>query len=234
MTTPYTILIVDDHPLLREALIKAVSTQKDMEVVGEAGNGEEAIRLASKLKPDIIVMDIMMPYMDGIEACRQIKKIAPDIAILILTAYDDDNYVIGLLEAGAAGYLLKSASGQDLIEAIRAIRAGESVLHPSIIEKLVKHAILKSVDKEEPRISELLSNREIEMLRLLATGMNNKQIADKLCLSLRTIKTHMSNIFTKMNVASRSEALVEALRSGLINLEDIKRINDLPDQENVS
>jgi NarL family two-component system response regulator LiaR len=234
MTTTYKILIVDDHPLLREALIKAVSTQKDMEVVGEAGNGEEAIRLASELKPDIIVMDIMMPYMDGIEACRQIKKIAPDIAILILTAYDDDNYVIGLLEAGAAGYLLKSASGQDLIEAIRAIRAGESVLHPSIIEKLVKHAILKSVDKEEPRISELLSNREIEMLRLLATGMNNKQIADKLCLSLRTIKTHMSNIFTKMNVASRSEALVEALRSGLINLEDIKRINDLPDQENVS
>jgi NarL family two-component system response regulator LiaR len=234
VTIPFKILIVDDHPLLREALIKAVSTQKDMEVVGEAGNGEEAVKLASQLKPDIVVMDIMMPRMDGIEACRQIKRIAPDIAILILTAYDDDNYVIGLLEAGAAGYLLKSASGQDLIEAIRAIRAGESVLHPSIIEKLVKHAILKSADKVEPRISELLSNREIEMLRLLATGMNNKQIADKLCLSLRTIKTHMSNIFTKMNVASRSEALVEALGSGLISLEDIKRINGSQDQTDAS
>lgn len=194
-----------------------------MEVVGEASNGEEAINLASQLKPDIVVMDIMMPQFDGLEASRQIKKITPNIAILILTAYDDDNYVLGLLEAGAAGYLMKSARGQDLVDAIRAIRAGESVLHPAIIEKLLRQALIKSSGTAEHKIGELLSERESELLKLLSTGMSNKEIANRLCLSLRTVKAHMSNIFTKMNVASRSEALVQALRSGLLTLEDIKR-----------
>jgi len=217
------ILIADDHPLLREALCQVFSNQKDMEIVGQAGNGEEAIDLASQLKPDIIVMDIMMPKFDGLEASRQIKKIAPNTAILILTAYDDDNYVLGLLEAGATGYLMKSAKGQDLVEAVRAVRAGESVLHPKIIEKLLKQAMAKPAETVEPKIKDLLSDREMEMLKLLATGMSNKEIAGKLCLSLRTVKAHMSNIFTKMNVASRSEALVEALKKGLLTLEDIKQ-----------
>jgi NarL family two-component system response regulator LiaR len=217
------ILIADDHPLLREALCQVFSSQKDMEIVGQAGNGEEAIDLASQLKPDIVIMDIMMPKFDGLEASRQIKKIAPNTAILILTAYDDDNYVLGLLEAGATGYLMKSAKGQDLVEAVRAVRAGESVLHPKIIEKLLKQAIVKPVETTGHRLKELLSDREMEMLKLLATGMSNKEIAEKLCLSLRTVKAHMSNIFTKMNVASRSEALVEALRKGLLTLENIKQ-----------
>lgn len=217
------ILIADDHPLLREALCQVFSNQKDMEIVGQAGNGEEAIDLASQLKPDILVMDIMMPKFDGLEASRQIKKIAPNTAILILTAYDDDNYVLGLLEAGATGYLMKSAKGQDLVEAVRAVRAGESVLHPKIIEKLLKQAMVKPVGAAEQKIKDLLSDREMEMLELLATGMSNKEIAEKLCLSLRTVKAHMSNIFTKMNVASRSEALVEALRKGLLTLDDIKQ-----------
>jgi NarL family two-component system response regulator LiaR len=217
------ILIADDHPLLREALCQVFSSQKDMEIVGQAGNGEEAINLASQLKPDILVMDIMMPKFDGLEASRQIKKIHPNTAILILTAYDDDNYVLGLLEAGATGYLMKSAKGQDLVEAVRAVRAGESVLHPKIIEKLIKQAMVKPVETAEHKLKEVLSDRETEMLKLLATGMSNKEIAEKLCLSLRTVKAHMSNIFTKMNVASRSEALVEALRKGLLTLEDIKQ-----------
>lgn len=217
------ILIADDHPLLREALCQVFSNQKDMEIVGQAGNGEEAIDLASQLKPDILVMDIMMPKLDGLEASRQIKKITPNTAILILTAYDDDNYVLGLLEAGATGYLMKSAKGQDLVEAVRAVRAGESVLHPKIIEKLLKQAMVKPVGTAEHKIKDLLSDREMEMLKLLATGMSNKKIAEKLCLSLRTVKAHMSNIFTKMNVASRGEALVEALRKGLLTLEDIKQ-----------
>jgi DNA-binding NarL/FixJ family response regulator len=194
-----------------------------MEIVGQASNGEEAIDLASQLKPDILVMDIIMPKLDGLEASRQIKKIAPNTAILILTAYDDDNYVLGLLEAGATGYLMKSAKGQDLVEAVRAIRAGESVLHPKIIEKLLKQVMVKPAGTAEHKIKDLLSNREMEMLKLLATGMSNKEIAEKLCLSLRTVKAHMSNIFTKMNVASRSEALVEALRKGLLTLEDVKQ-----------
>ena len=217
------ILIADDHPLLREALCQVFSNQKDMEIVGQAGNGEEAIDLASQLKPDILVMDIMMPKFDGLEASRQIKKITPNIAILILTAYDDDNYVLGLLEAGATGYLMKSAKGQDLVEAVRAVRAGESVLHPKIIEKLLKQAMFKPVGTTKYKMKDLLSDRETEMLKLLATGMSNKEIAEKLCLSLRTVKAHMSNIFTKMNVASRSEALVEALRKGLLTLEDVKQ-----------
>ena len=223
MKSKTTILVVDDHPLVREALCRVFSSQTDMEVIGEAGDGEEAVNLASQLKPDIVVMDIMMPKSDGIEASRQIKKIAPNIAILILTAYDDDAYVLGLLEAGAAGYLLKSARGQDLVEAIRAIRTGESVLHPDIIGKLLKRAITRPAEIEESKVNELLSNRETEMLKLLATGMSNKEMAEELGLSLRTVKAHMSNIFTKMNVASRSEALVEALKLGLVALGDVKR-----------
>ena len=216
------ILIADDHPLLCEALCQTLSKEPDMEVVGKASNGEEAVSMASELKPDVVIMDIIMPKFDGIEASKRIKSAEPNIAILILTAYDDDNYVLGLLEAGAAGYLLKSARGQDLIEAVRAIRAGESVLHPEIIEKLLKRAMLRSSGTLKPRTNELLSEREKEMLKLLATGMGNKEIAKRLSLSLRTVKAHMSNIFTKMNVASRSEALVEALRSGLLSLDDIK------------
>jgi NarL family two-component system response regulator LiaR len=223
MKSKTRILIADDHPLLREALCKVFSNQKDMEVVGEASNGDEAIKLASQLKPDVLVMDIMMPEFTGLEASRQIKMITPNIAILILTAYDDDNYVLGLLDAGAAGYLLKSARGQDLVDAVRAVRAGESVLHPKIIEKLLKQALAKSSGTADPMVSELLSEREQEMLKLLAIGMSNKEIAQKLCLSLRTVKAHMSNIFIKMNVASRSEALVKALKSGMLTLEDIKQ-----------
>ena len=220
MKSKAKILIADDHPLLREALSEALSAQEDMEVIGEAGDGEEAVRLTSKLGPDIVVMDIMMPKVDGIEASRQIKKVAPNVAILILTAYDDDNYVLGLLEAGAAGYLLKSARGQDIIKAIRSIQAGESVLHPNIIEKLLKRAMGKSAGIEGSSIHEPLSARETEMLKLLAKGMSNKQIAAELYISLRTVKAHLSNIFTKMKVASRSEALVEALKWGLVALED--------------
>jgi DNA-binding NarL/FixJ family response regulator len=225
--TKTKILIADDHPLLCEALCQTLSKEPDMEVVGKAGDGEEAVNMASRLKPDVVIMDIIMPKFDGIEASKKIKALEPNIAILILTAYDDDNYVLGLLEAGAAGYLLKSARGQDLIEAVRAIRAGESVLHPEIIEKLLKRAMLKSSGVLKPRTNELLSEREKEMLKLLATGMGNKEIAKRLSLSLRTVKAHMSNIFTKMNVASRSEALVEALRTGMLSIDDIKEESNI-------
>lgn len=224
------ILVADDHPLVREALIRVFSNQKDMEVVGEAADGEEAIKLASQLKPDVLVMDIMMPKIDGLQASRKIKQMSPSTAILILTAYDDDSYVLGLLEAGAAGYLMKSARGQDLVEAVRSIRAGESVLHPKIIEKLLRRAVTGPVKVEERKIKEPLTAREKEMLRLVAAGMSNKEIAERLCLSLRTVKAHLSNIFNKMNVASRSEALVEALKVGLITLDDIGR-EDLPENQ---
>ena len=212
-------MIADDHPLVREALRQALDGEGDMEVVAEAGDGEEAVTLASEFKPDVAVMDIVMPKLNGIEATRKIKEIAPDIAILILTAYDDDEYVLGLLDAGAAGYLLKSARGQDLAQAIRAIKAGESVLHPKIIAKLLKRAMATTV--EEHKASGLLSERESEILRLVALGMSNKEIAEKLFLSQRTIKAHLTNIFNKFNVASRSEAIVKGLQWGLVTLENI-------------
>jgi two-component system, NarL family, response regulator LiaR len=213
-----TVLIADDHPLVREALHQALDGEEDMEVVAEAGDGEEAVKLASELRPDVAVMDIVMPGLNGIEATRKIKEIAPDIAILILTAYDDDEYVLGLLDAGAAGYLLKSARGRDLAGAIRAIKSGESVLHPKIIAKLLKRATIAPVG--ERKASGMLSERESQILKLVTSGMNNKEIAEKLFLSQRTIKAHLTNIFNKLNVASRSEAIVKGLQWGLVTLED--------------
>lgn len=213
-----TVLIADDHPLVREALHRALDVEEDMKVVAEASDGEEAVKLASELKPDVVVMDIVMPKVNGIEATRKIKEIAPDTAILILTAYDDEEYVLGLLDAGAAGYLLKSARGRDLVGAIRAIRAGESVLHPNIIARLLKRATVTAV--KENKAQGLLSERESEVLRLVALGMSNKEVAEKLFLSQRTIKAHLTSVFNKLNVASRSEAIVKGLQWGLVALEN--------------
>jgi len=213
-----TVLIADDHPLVREALHRALDVEEDMKVVAEASDGEEAVKLASELKPDVVVMDIVMPKVNGIEATRKIKEIAPDTAILILTAYDDEEYVLGLLDAGAAGYLLKSARGRDLVGAIRAIRAGESVLHPNIIARLLKRATVTVV--KENKAQGLLSERESEVLRLVALGMSNKEVAEKLFLSQRTVKAHLTSVFNKLNVASRSEAIVKGLQWGLVTLEN--------------
>ena len=213
-----TVLIADDHPLVREALHRALEGEEDIEVVAEANDGEEAVKFASELKPNVAVMDIVMPKINGIEATKKIKEIAPDTAILILTAYDDDEYVLGILDVGAAGYLLKSARGRDLVGAIRAIRSGESVLHPKIIAKLLKRATIAPAG--EHKSSELLSERESEILKLVTSGMSNKEIAEKLFLSQRTIKAHLTNIFNKLNVASRSEAIVKGLQWGLVTLEN--------------
>jgi DNA-binding NarL/FixJ family response regulator len=212
------VLIADDHALLREALHRAIEAEADMEVVAEASDGVEAVELASEMRPDIVVMDIVMPRLGGIEATKKIKEIAMDTAILILTAYDDEEYVIGLLDAGAAGYLLKSARARDLVEAIRTICRGESVLHPNIIAKLLQRAMSKSV--EETKGHSMLSQKESRVLKLVALGMSNKEIAERLYLSERTVKAHLTSIFGKLNVASRSEAIVRGLKWGLVSLDD--------------
>lgn len=214
------IVIADDHPLLREAMRNAFEQQEDMEVVGEAGDGEEAVKLSSELKPDIVIMDIVMPNLSGIEATKQIRKISPTTAVLILTAYDDDRYVIGLLEAGAAGYLLKSARGQVLVEAVRTVYEGESVLHPTIIAKVLKYGV-RMPSGGERKTEEQLSDRELEVLKLAAKGMSNRDIAEELFLTVRTVKAHLSNIFNKMDVASRTEAIVKGVREGWFTLDDL-------------
>ncbi len=186
--------------------------------MGEAGDGEEAAKLASELRPDVVVMDIVMPKLNGIEATRKIKETVASTAILILTAYDDEEYVLGLLDAGAAGYLLKSARSRDLVDAIRTIQRGESVLHPNIIAKLLRRAM--AAPSGQARGPELLSERESKVLELVALGMSNKEVSERLYLSQRTVKAHLTNIFNKLNVASRSEAIVKGLKCGLITLED--------------
>ena len=215
------ILVADDHPLLREAMRNAFEQHEDMEVVGEAGDGEEAVALSSELKPDIVIMDIVMPKLNGIEATKQIRKITPATAVLILTAYDDDRYVIGLLEAGAAGYLLKSARGKVLVDAVRTVHAGESVLHPAVIAKVLKYGLRMQDAGVEKSSGEQLSDREMEVLKLASKGMSNKDIAKELFLTVRTVKAHLTNIFNKLDVASRTEAIVKGVREGWLTLEDI-------------
>jgi len=221
------VLIADDHALLRESMRSVVDGQEDMEVVGEACDGEEAVRISADLKPDIAVLDIVMPKLNGIEASKGIKKVSPGTAILILTAYDDVQYVLGLLEAGAAGYLLKSARGEDVVAAIRAVRAGESVLHPSIITKLLKRGMGVPLGHDGPRSRENLSEREFEVLTLAATSMSNKEIAERLSVTVRTVKAHLSNIFAKMSVASRTEAILLAVREGWLDLDQSSSAGDL-------
>jgi NarL family two-component system response regulator LiaR len=214
------VLIADDHALLRESMRNLLDRQEDMEVVGEAADGEEAVKLSLKTKPDIAVLDIVMPRLNGIEASKEIKKVSASTAIIILTAYDDPQYVLGLLEAGAAGYLLKSARGRDVVAAIRAVREGESVLHPSIIAMLLKRAMGLQVNESKPMSKESLTEREIEVLKLAAQGMSNKEIAENLSVTVRTVKAHISNLFAKMDVASRTEAILKAVREGWLDLDE--------------
>jgi DNA-binding NarL/FixJ family response regulator len=215
------ILLAEDHKVVREGTRKLLESQPDFEVVGEASDGIEAVELAKKLKPEIIIMDVSMPRLNGIEATRQIKAIYPNIAILPLTGYDDDEYVFALLEAGAAGYLLKDSSGEELIEAIRQVMTGEPVLHPKIMKKVLNRLRSPVEEQVTQTAGEVLSDRETEVLRLAAQGMSNMEIADSLTLSVRTVQTHLRSIFNKLGVGSRSEAIVFGLKKGWLTLEEL-------------
>jgi len=215
------ILIADDHAVVREGTRQILEQEPDMEVVAEAADGEETVRLAGSAKPDVAIIDISMPRMDGIEATKQIKSLYPGITVLILSAYDDDQFVFSLIEAGAAGYLLKSVRGRELVEAIRAVYAGESVLHPAIARKVLNRFAPTPGREAKQRPVEVLSEREIEVLRLAARGLSNQDIADQLCLSLRTVQAHLGHIFNKLQVGSRTEAVVHALKEGWITLNDV-------------
>lgn len=214
------ILLADDHVLVREGTCKLLEREDDLHVVGEASDGEEAVSLTAELQPDVAIIDIAMPKLNGIEATKQIKELCPATAVLILSAYDDDQYVFALLEAGAAGYLLKNVRGRELIEAIRQVNAGESVLHPVIARKVIDRFARPSSEPPEEHALDQLTERELEVLKLAAKGITNREIAQELSLSARTVQAHLSTIFSKMQVSSRTEAVVRALQKGWITIED--------------
>jgi NarL family two-component system response regulator LiaR len=215
------VLIADDHAVVREGTRRILNQEEDIEVVAEASDGYEALQLATRYKPDVAIIDISMPKMDGIEATRKIKALHPEIVVLILSAYDDDQFVFSLLEAGAAGYLLKSVRGQELVDAIRTVYAGESVFGPSIAKKVLSRFARTPGKIVEENPGELLTKREIEALKLITKGLSNKEIADELCLSIRTVQGRVGNIFNKLRVGSRTEAVVHALKKGWVNLDDV-------------
>jgi DNA-binding NarL/FixJ family response regulator len=218
MTNPIRILIVDDQALFREALHTLLSVQPDFEVVGEASNGEEALRLASYSKPDVVLMDLQMPVLDGVTATGRLRELLPDCRVIILTTFDDDDYVFEGLRAGAVGYLLKDVSSEKLFEAIRSTSRGEYFLLPSITAKVIVEfsRISRHGQTNQEALIDPLSPREIEILQLVATGASNKEIADNLIISEGTVKNHLSNILGKLNVRDRMQAVLKAKDFGII------------------
>ncbi|MCH7801936.1 MAG: response regulator transcription factor [Chloroflexi bacterium] len=217
--TPIKILIVDDHTMVRDGLVSMLGRQKDFAIVGEAGNGREAIEKARDLGPDVILMDLRMPEMTGVEAMRAINERDPDAKIIVLTTYDTDEYIFDAIEAGAKGYLLKDTSREELFSAVRAVNRGESQIEPGVAAKVLTRLAQLSRQSSDPnRSNDTLSDREIEVLQLIAGGSANKQIAAELTISESTVKTHVANIFQKLNVSHRTEAVTQALQRGIIKL----------------
>lgn len=220
MSAPITILIADDHVLVREGTRRLLEAEPDIRVVSEAGDGAAAVAEAERYHPDVVIMDVAMPGMNGIEATRQIKARMPHMAVLALTAHDDIQYVLKLLDAGAAGFLLKDVRGRELVEAVRAVHRGEITLNPAVAARAQRLAAeRRAITEERPP----LSDREMEVLQEAARGLPNKDIARRLSLSVRTVHTHLGNIFSKLGVGSRTEAVLLALRNGWISLEDTYR-----------
>ncbi len=214
-----SVLLVDDHKIVREGTRQLLEQSADIHVAGEASDGLEAVNLAAEIHPDVIVMDVRMPRLNGIEATRAITTRFPKIKVLILSAYDDDSYVFPLLEAGASGYLLKTSSGAELAEAIRQVYAGQTALSPRVSTKIVNRMNTHQVYRTNTML-EGLSEREMEVLRAAAHGDSNKLIAAKLGISAQTVQVHLRNIFGKLLVGSRSEAVARAIQSGWITLEN--------------
>lgn len=215
------ILIADDHAVVREGTRQILDREPDMEVVAQASDGQEAVELVLQQHPRVAVLDISMPRMNGIEATRKIKELAPLTAVLVFTAYDYDEYVFAILEAGAAGYLLKNSRSSELVEAVRRVAAGESVLHPAIATKVLSR-VSKHETPADTQPAEVLTERELDVLRLAAQGLSNREIADQLIVSPRTVQSHMANIFGKLNVGSRTEAVMVGLKRGWITLGELQ------------
>ena len=214
------ILIADDHPVFRDGIRKLLEEQEELQVIGQADDGEEAVRLACELKPDLVIMDIIMPELNGIDATRQIKESLPGTAILLLSGYNYESYVLAALRAGAAGFLSKGARSKELLDAIKAIQAGEPVLDQSVAYKILTRMVSANDPNATP-VFEELHDRELEVLKLAAKGMTNRAIAEELFISDRTVQSHFSNIFRKLNVSSRTEAVLRALKEGWLSPGDL-------------
>lgn len=215
MNPTIRVLIADDHAVVREGLRALIATVPGMEIVGEAADGSEAVQLAQSVNPDVILLDLVMPQMDGLAAIHEIKAQNPTARILVLTSFADDDKVFPAIKAGALGYLLKDSSPQELLQAMRHVYKGEASLHPTVAQKLMLEL------NQAPLVSstaEPLTERELEVLTQLAQGLSNQEIAKTLVVSERTVRTHVSNILTKLHVANRTQAALYALREGLAGL----------------
>ena len=213
MSEKIRILIADDHPVVRDGLVAILSTQDDLEVVGEAGNGRETVALAAERQPNVILLDLAMPEMDGVETLRQLRQANPDVRVIVFTAFDTDERILTAVQAGAQGYLLKGAPRQELFNAIRVVHSGGSLLQPIVASRL-----LRQVSQEPEQPVEPLTPRELEVLERLAQGLQNKEIAAELVISERTVKFHVSAILGKLDAGNRTEAVAIAAQRGLITL----------------
>jgi NarL family two-component system response regulator LiaR len=209
-----SVLIVDDHGIVRQGLRTYLDLLDDIEVIGEAENGVEAVAQVRQHRPDVVLMDLVMPEMDGIEATRQVGAISPITKVIVLTSFMEDEMVFPAIKAGAAGYLLKDVSPSDLAGAIQAVHEGETRLHPEITKKLVNQFV--SPQAEPTTTPAELTPRELEVLRLLAQGMSNRELAQMLVISEKTVKTHVSNILSKLHLADRTQAAIYAYKHGLV------------------
>ena len=214
MTDPITVLLVDDHELVRRGVRAFLETQPGITVVAEAGGGEEAVRLAAEHAPDVALMDLIMPGMDGVEATRRLTARSPRTNVVMLTSYHDDEHVFPAIRAGALSYVLKEVGPEQLADAVRKAAAGEAVLHPRVAARVVRE--LHGARRDEPNVFHELSDRELEVLKLIAEGMNNAEIAGRLYVSEKTVKSHVSNILGKLHLVDRTQAAVYAWRQGVV------------------
>jgi NarL family two-component system response regulator LiaR len=214
MSDPITVLLVDDHELVRRGVRAFLETRPDITVVAEAGSGEEAVRLAAEHAPDVALMDLIMPGMDGVEATRLLTARSPRTSVVMLTSYHDDEHVFPAIRAGALSYVLKEVGPDELADAVRKAAAGEAVLHPRVAARVVRE--LHGARRDEPNVFRELSDRELEVLKLIADGLSNAEIAGRLYVSEKTVKSHVSNILGKLHLADRTQAAVYAWRQGVV------------------
>ncbi|WP_427338930.1 response regulator [Caloranaerobacter sp. DY30410] len=218
MKKQITVLIVDDHSLMRQGLKQILELESDIKVIGQASNGEEAINMTLEYKPDVVLLDINMPLMNGIEALRRLKDIGVDSKIVMLTIHDDREYLYETLNIGADGYVLKDADSETLIKAIRDVYRGKSFIQPSLATYLAKEYKVANRGSDKSSVKDVLTRREYEVLTLIAEGLNNKEIAERLYISEKTVKNHVSNIFRKINVNDRIQAAIYAYRNNIKKL----------------